>query len=332
MHVSTRCDQTCAHCSIWKSRTALGSWGAAERLGAIREAAALGAAAILFTGGEPLLCDHLEELVRTAKKLGLAVQVATNGLGLSRSASWLGGFVDEVYVSLDGPEEIHDSARGPRMFARLRASMTEVLALKPRPRLIARSVISTLNAFALVQTVAAARSIGFDAISFLPIDLTSEAFGGDPSSRQRLKPVAADVIAFRGAIGTLARASELGRYVIEDEAKLSAMAGDLAEREDGTTPRCNAPEWSAVVEADGALRPCFFQPVVKTAPGLGLEAARRSPDYARAIAQLGSGDRICASCVCPKYVDLDSVSLRGRAARLLGRAAPRLFQRGFGAA
>ena len=313
MHVSTRCDQTCVHCSIWRMKAApSGQWGVAQRLGLIREAAALGATAILFTGGEPLLCDHLEELSSTAKKLGLAVQVATNGLGLSRAASWLGEVVDEVYVSLEGPEAIHETVRGPRMFARLSTSLRDILALKPRPRLIARSAISSLNASALVQTVAAARSIGFDAISFLPIDVSSEAFGGDPSSRGSLKPAARDVIALREAIQALAEAGELGRYVVEDEEKLQTMADDLSDLEERRAPRCNAPEWSVVVEADGALRPCFFQPVVKSAPGLGLEATRRSAEYARAISHLGPGDRICASCVCPKYVELDSRSLRGR--------------------
>src|SRR5690349_11369688 len=101
MHVSTRCDQTCAHCSIWRGeRRPSIEWAMSERLSAIRLSREMGAESILFTGGEPLLCDHLEALARCARDLGLSVRIATNGLALSRSATWLAGVVDELYVSL----------------------------------------------------------------------------------------------------------------------------------------------------------------------------------------------------------------------------------------
>ena len=164
MHVSTRCDQACAHCSIWKSngrtRAAL---GCDERLALIEEAKALGARSILFTGGEPLLCDHIEALARGAKGLGLSVQIATNGLGLRRAAKWLDA-VDEVYVSVEGPPAVHDAIRGLSMFSRLRGSLGAVLSLARRPRLVGRSVVSSRNAALLEDTVAAARSLGLDGL------------------------------------------------------------------------------------------------------------------------------------------------------------------------
>jgi hypothetical protein len=54
-----------------------------------------------------------------------------------------------------------------------------------------------------------------------------------------------------------------------------------------------------VVEADGALRPCFFHGVVGDAR-MGLSAARRSAAYQRALAFVRSPNTTCDRCVCPK--------------------------------
>jgi MoaA/NifB/PqqE/SkfB family radical SAM enzyme len=322
MHVSTRCDQTCAHCSIWKSNGgSRDSLGREERLALLREARSLGARGVLFTGGEPLLCDHIESLARAAAGLGLSVQIATNGLGLERAASWLDA-VDEVYVSVEGPEAVHDSIRGASMFSRLQASLRAVRALQRRPRLIGRSVISGRNAALLDQTVAAARTLGLDGISFLGADVTSEAFGGDPSARRFLRPTAAEVAAMLRAISRLEPTGDLGGFVIEDARKLAWMAADfLADADGRRAPACNAPEWSSVVEADGALRPCFFQKAVsRVGGGVPLSAGRDAAAYRAALGDLGVGNAICGGCVCPKHVPFGVSRVAQRVRAVVGRA------------
>ncbi len=325
MHVSTRCDQTCAHCSIWKGNGQIqGDLDLTAREAIIREAHSLGARSILFTGGEPLLCDHLEALARLACDLGLTVQIASNGLGLARAAPWLSRVVHEVYLSLDGPAAIHDGLRGAGMFARLKSAALTVASMPRRPRLVARSVISRHNAPAIEATVAAARNARFDAISFLPIDTTSDAFGGEPQDRGRHALSTDDVFALRLAIGRLAQTGELGGYVVEDERKLLEMARFLGEAPGlHGAPPCNAPEWSSVVLADGSVRPCFFQPPVPRARGASLREAREGVEYRRSLQGLGRGNATCASCVCPKHLGNRASTIALRVRSLLGRAPSR---------
>ncbi len=330
MHVSTRCDQTCAHCSIWRQGGKAGrELDPAARETIIREAHSLGARTILFTGGEPLLCDHIERLGRVARELGLSVQIATNGVGLARAAAWLVEAADEIYVSLDGPEAIHDELRGPGMYARLVAGVGVIAAMPVRPRLVARSVVSRRNARALEQTVAAARLAGLDAISFLPVDTTSDAFGGDPAGRAVHVLAGPEIEALREGIEGLARTGALGAYVLEDERKLLEMARHFSEAASagGGVPRCNAPEWSSVVEADGSIRPCFFQPRIAAAATARLRDVRESAAYRESLQTLGSGNRICASCVCPKHVATGPAAVAERVGALLGRVLPRSARR-----
>ena len=333
MHVSTRCDQTCAHCSIWRQGGKAGrELDGPAREAIIREAHSLGARAILFTGGEPLLCDHVERLARVSRDLGLSVQIATNGLGLARAADWLAGVAHEIYVSLDGPEALHDELRGTGMYARLVAAVGVLAAMPVRPRLVARSVISRRNAGALEQTVAAARFVGFDAVSFLPVDTTSDSFGGDPATRAVHALAAPEIEALRQGIGRLARRGVLGAYVVEDERKLLKIARFLDEARGeavnaALAPRCNAPEWSSVIEADGSIRPCFFQPPSPAAASATLREVRRSAAYRESLRALGSGNRICASCVCPRHVAMGAAGVAERVGALLERVLPRSARR-----
>lgn len=325
MHVSTRCDQTCAHCSIWRQGGKSGrELDVAAREAIIREAHSLGARTILFTGGEPLLCDHIERLARVSRELGLSVQIATNGLGLARAAHWLAGIAHDIYVSLDGPEDVHDELRGAGMYARLVAAAGVLTAMAVRPRLVARSVISRRNAGVMDQTVAAARFAGFDAISFLPVDTTSDAFGGDPASRARHALGVPEIEALRQGIDRLARTGALGAYVVEDQRKLWEMARLLGEAASvAIAPRCNAPEWSSVIEADGSVRPCFFQPPIPATALATLREVREGAAYRESLRTLGSANPICTSCVCPKHLATGPAAVAARVGALLGRVLPR---------
>lgn len=325
LHVSRRCDQACAHCSVWRGADrGRGDLDLPKRLEILREARSLGARSVLFTGGEPLLCDHLETLARSARGLQLSVQIATNGLGLGRAAGWLADVVDEVYVSLEGPETIHDAVRGRGMFKRLADNLAALASRRPRPRLIGRSVIAAGNAGAIEGTVAAARRLGLDGLSFLRVDVTSDAFGGAPESRRPLEPSAREVAEMGEAIARLQAAGELASFVLEDERKLGMMARDFVrEPARRTAPKCNAPEWSSVVEADGALRPCFFQPAVRGEGNAGIAAVRESAAYAEALRGLGEGNLTCAACVCPKHVPRGMDALTARIAAVVGRARAR---------
>jgi len=73
----------------------------------------LGITNVRFTGGEPLLSRHLEEVVETAASLRPRPEISltTNGVGLARRAAALAGAgLDRVNVSLDSVDRDHFAA------------------------------------------------------------------------------------------------------------------------------------------------------------------------------------------------------------------------------
>jgi radical SAM protein with 4Fe4S-binding SPASM domain len=66
--------------------------------------------------------------------------------------------------------------------------------------------------------------------------------------------------------------------------------------------RCNAPEFSAVIESDGTIRPCFFVAGADRLDGQGLVNALNSPAQRRLRADIRAGRRPeCRHCVCSKW-------------------------------
>ncbi len=320
--VSERCDQRCVHCQIWMGpRAAAPALSLEERLAVVEEALRAGAREALLTGGEPLLSPDLWPLAERLRSGRARLTLATNGMQLERHAAALAGTFDELYVSLDGASPAsHDGLRGVAAFERLRAGLAALRGRAPRPRLVARPTLHARNLHEIEGLVAAARGLGFDRISFLPLDASSAAFGGTPAARAALVPGRAQVESLEQGLARLEARGELGAFVVEDRPRLGRLVAHLesgAGLRPFERPACDSPWWSLVVEADGAVRPCFFHAPAGDARD-GLLAVRGSRGYREALQALRRPNATCERCVCPS---LRGPAWLGALARRLGRAA-----------
>ena len=91
----------------------------AEWVDVMRQARAMGAAQIGFSGGEPLLRDDLEELVQEARSLGFYTNLITSGVGLTdaRATRLKQAGLDHVQLSFqDSTRELNDFLSHTRTF------------------------------------------------------------------------------------------------------------------------------------------------------------------------------------------------------------------------
>ncbi|MDI7275410.1 MAG: radical SAM protein [Anaerolineae bacterium] len=131
-----RCNLRCPACPFW--RRPAGDLPYAAALAALDALRRAGVRLVIFEGGEPFLWrdrEHgLEDLIREARRRFFVVGVTTNGtLPLRTSA-------DVLWVSLDGPRQVHDAYRG-RSYDRI----MENIAAARHPRVLANLTISRLN-------------------------------------------------------------------------------------------------------------------------------------------------------------------------------------------
>ena len=131
-----RCNLRCPACPFWRRPGPDIPFDAAlAALDTLRQA---GVRLVIFEGGEPFLWRDgergLEDLVRAARARFFAVGISTNGtLPLDTTA-------DVVWVSIDGPREVHDAYRGPS-YDRILANV----AAAKHPRILANVTINRYN-------------------------------------------------------------------------------------------------------------------------------------------------------------------------------------------
>jgi hypothetical protein len=150
--------------------------------------------------------------------------------------------------------------------------------------------------------VETARGLGLGSISFLAADLTSTAFNRPLVWRvDRQAGVAPELAVLEGEIEALPRDG----FVVESAEKLRRIVSHFRAHyglEAYRAPRCNAPWVSAVVEANGDVRPCFFHPAVGNLAEGSLGAVvngTRAVTFRKRLAV--ESDPICRRCVCSLY-------------------------------
>lgn len=306
-----RCNCRCLMCDIWKStgknRLTPGeirAWSAEWRR--------LGVRRVVLSGGEPLMHPDFAALGEALGEAGVKTTLLSTGLLLERRAADVARLADDVIVSLDGPREVHDAIRRvPDAFDRLARGVAALAAEAPALPVSARCTVQRANARHLRGTVAAAREIGLDGISFLAADVSPGAFGRDAGwsgdEGEAVAPRGDDLRGLAAEIDALERdcAEELSTgFVAESAERLRARVlghfAAVAGERDFAPITCNAPWVSAVVESDGTVRPCFFHPPlgnVRTAGSLG--AILNSPEAIAFRASLDvETNPVCRRCVC----------------------------------
>lgn len=311
LYPHSRCNCRCVMCDIWRvtTRDEIDVGVVEEWLPEWRR---LGVRRVVLSGGEPLLHSSLAELCRAVHRAGMGITLLSTGLLLRRHARDIVRYVDDVVVSLDGPRDVHDRIRNvPNAFDKLAAGVAAIRDAGPDVVISGRCTVQRANCRFLRATVLAAREVGLDRISFLAADVSTAAFnrpqGWDRERVDEIAPAGGDLRALAEELDALEHEyhSDLATgFIAEPIQKLrqrllqyfSALRGDG----DFHPVECNAPWVSTVIEVDGTVRPCFFQPPLGNVHQSGsLESVLNSPEAVAWRQGLDTRrDAICRRCVC----------------------------------
>ncbi len=302
---TSRCNSRCLSCDWWRSSGADDLTLAEIRVLA-GELPALGTRVVVFSGGEPLLRPEVFDAARLFRAQGMALHLLTSGVLLERCAAEVAREFSRVVVSLDAASEsLYRVIRGVDALNQVERGVAALRRLAPAVTITARSTLHRLNFREIAPLIDHAKAMGLDGISFLSADVSSSAFGRSGPPRAPALALGPDEAAeFAAAVERAVheRGEEFSSgFVAESPAKLRRLPqyyAALQGRAAFPPVACNAPWISVVVEADGAVRPCFFhhaigsvrvQPLASIVAG-NLAAFRRQLDVA--------SNPVCARCVC----------------------------------
>jgi MoaA/NifB/PqqE/SkfB family radical SAM enzyme len=188
------CNCRCVMCDIWKGNANQQQLSEEDIRGLLDDFKRLGTKWVVMSGGEALMNPNLFHLCRMLKARGLKVSILSTGLLLKKYAQQVVDDVDEVIVSLDGSEEVHNAIRRiPNAYGKLKDGVQAVKALNANFPISGRCVIQRLNFADWPHIVDAAKDIGLDQISFLAADVSTDAFNrDDPWDGERTAEVKLD--------------------------------------------------------------------------------------------------------------------------------------------
>jgi MoaA/NifB/PqqE/SkfB family radical SAM enzyme len=301
-------------CDIWKNNQHAAQLNEKDLEPLIRAFRKFGTKQVVMSGGEALLNPKFFYFCQLLQEEGISITLLSTGLLLKKFAGEIVKHVHEVIVSLDGDEETHNSIRNvPGAYLKMREGIEAIRNLDRCFRITARCVIHRMNYKNWPYIIDAARWLGLDQISFLPADVTSQAFNREvpwDKGRQeelllREKELQELQCIIEGIID-LYRLDFTDHFIAESPAKLRLIYNYYAAHYQLAIypfKKCNAPWVSAVIEADGSVLPCFFHSRIGNIHDTPLETilnSREAVSFRKSLDM--KTNPTCKKCVCSVYL------------------------------
>jgi MoaA/NifB/PqqE/SkfB family radical SAM enzyme len=295
-------------CDIWKDNKNLKQLTEDDIIGLLSSLEKFGTKQIVMSGGEALLNSNFFGLCEILQRKNISVNLLTTGLSLKNNAEDILRWVNEIIVSLDGDMEVHDMIRNvPGAFSRLEEGILSIRSKDTAYKITARTVIHRLNFRNWISIINAARKLGLNQISFLPADVSSHAFNRQVAWNE---PRQNEILISEDDLGELEQIieevvlikEEMPEFIAESIQKLRNIYLYYAAFY-GLNPvpykKCNAPWVSAVIEADGQVRPCFFHDSIGNIHDADLAEIVNSDKAISFRKSLQvTKNEICVKCVC----------------------------------
>lgn len=308
------CNCRCVMCDIWKGNQNLKQLTEKDITGLLYSLKKFGTQQVLMSGGEALLNPNFFKFCEILKRQQIKISLLSTGLTLKKNAEQVVTWVDDVIVSLDGDETLHDSIRNiPGAFNKMKEGIHAIRTIDPSFPVTGRTVIHQLNFRYWSCIINSAKEIGLNKISFLPADVSSSAFNREllwnEERQSEIILSKADLLQLRKVLDELLinYANEIKtNFIAESREKLEKIYSYYAAfhgMNDFPFKKCNAPWVSTVIEADGTVRPCFFHTAYGNIKTNSLEEILNSEKAIEFRKNLDMDkNETCLKCVC--YLNL----------------------------
>jgi pyrroloquinoline quinone biosynthesis protein E len=227
-----------------------------EWIRVMTEARALGAAQLGFSGGEPLLRDDLEILVREARQLGFYTNLITSGVGLNAArieALKVAG-LDHIQLSFqDSTQEMNDFLSNTKTFE-LKKRVADLIQQHDYP-MVMNVVLHRYNLPHIDKIIDMALDLGAEYLELA----NTQYYGWAMENRDHLLPTHAQLIKAEAVVNTY-------RGKIGKRCKILFVVPDYFEQR----PKACMNGWGSIfldIAPDGAALPCHN---ARQLPGLDI--------------------------------------------------------------
>jgi MoaA/NifB/PqqE/SkfB family radical SAM enzyme len=300
-------------CDIWKDNKNLKQLSENDIFQLLEALQKLGTRQVVMSGGEALMNANFFRLCKILKSKKIKISLLSTGLLIKKHAQEIINNIDDIILSLDGDETLHDHIRNiPGAFRKLADGVQYIHSMDPDFKITARTVIHRMNFRKWEAIIETAKTLGLNQVSFLPADVSSHAF-----NREVLwtEPRQFEILLEKSELAELEVIIEsiIEKYkkpgddfIAESREKLFRIYEYYAAfygLNEFPFKKCNAPWVSTVIEADGTVRPCFFHNSIGNIRDQPLDQILNSNEAIQFRRTLDvDTNSTCKKCVC--YINL----------------------------
>ncbi|HTE12295.1 MAG TPA: radical SAM protein [Chitinophagaceae bacterium] len=304
------CNCRCVMCDIWKGNHNLKQLNEADISGLLEALKKYETQQVLMSGGEALLNPNFFRFCEILKQQKIKISLLSTGLTIKKNTPQLVKWVDDIIVSLDGDGALHDEIRNiPGAYQKLKEGIEAIRSINPHFRITGRTVIHRLNFRHWPAIINSAKELGLNRISFLPADVSSNAFNRETAwgeeRQQEIRLSENELEELQAVIHKIlvdCNNDFVTGFIAESPLKIKMLYDYYAAYYDHCEfpyKKCNAPWVSTVIEADGTVRPCFFHNAYGNIKSASLDKIINSESAIAFRKNLDMDkDETCLKCVC----------------------------------
>ncbi|MCC6807947.1 MAG: radical SAM protein [Deltaproteobacteria bacterium] len=306
--ITLKCDLSCAHCGSRAGSARVEELSTAECLDIVRQLAAMGCREVTIIGGEAYLRKDWTTIIKAIRDAGMDASMTTGGKNLTekRVVDAARAGLQQVSVSVDGLEDVHDQIRGVsgsyaaamRSIALLKQhgikvgvnSQINALSMPQLPEIMERIIAAGAVGWQLQLTVAMGNAVENPELLLQPYELLT------------LMPTLAELYDSGTARGlTIVPGNNIGYFGPYERLWRGGPDGQ------GHWIGCNAGQNTIGLEADGTIKGCPSLPTAEYSGGnirdLSLEEIWRHSAALR-FARERTVDDLSGHCRTCYYADL----------------------------
>ena len=138
-------------CDIWKDNKNLKQLTEADVKSLLSTLKKFGTQQVVMSGGEALLHPNFFRFCEILQKEKIKISLLTTGQTIKKNAEQLLQFVNDIIISLDGDEQLHDAIRNiPGAFKKIKEGVQYIKSINPNYKITARTVIHQIK-FSFVE-------------------------------------------------------------------------------------------------------------------------------------------------------------------------------------
>jgi len=294
--VTNRCNFRCSYCYGSFHSDQSPDLPTEVMLQMIDEMSHAGVKRVNLLGGEPLMRTDLGVLVDRLVSRKISVCVLTNGSLLGQHFEEIEQ-VDEVGLSIDGCEEIHDAIRGRGAFRALTRAIASLREKRITVVLTYSMVVGNIQELDFVMEFARRQGV------YVTVNVAhGRVFGTEDVPVTR-----ASNDAYRAALQQIIKYHERGYPVFRARRTLELMLRWKDYHEDTSEipptrdyPRCSFGSYAATLTSDGTLIPCFLNSRGSAGLSVPEHGFSRAWQHCRQMAH-------CTYCHVPCFIEYNSI-------------------------